>query len=176
MNKVFIYIEGEYDKIFVNFILSEYVRNNMGIYLHPIPYAQKPPKLISKDIQSKFKHEYLFLSDLDSKNHPCITSMKNDRCDEYGALDYSKIIIVQEEIESWYLAGVDNSFDKFKDWIIPSTTEGIEKEDFDELCGISFDSKKDCLMEIARYYDFNLAVERNDSFKYFLNKLSNYGG
>lgn len=173
MNKVFIYVEGNHDKIFVNFILSEYVRNNMGIDLHPIPYAQKPPKSINKSIRSKFKFEYLFLSDLDSRTHPCITSMKQERFDKYDALDYSKIIIVKEEIESWFLAGVDNSFDKFKGWEIPCRTDSIEKEDFDKIYKISFDSKNDCLKEIAKIYNFDLAIERNSSFKYFLNKLSN---
>lgn len=173
MFTVYIYVEGAHDKIFIDFILSEYVRNNMGINLHPIPYAQKKPKLISKSIKSKFRHKYLFLSDLDSRTHPCMTSMKKERFDKYDGLDCSKIIIVKEEIESWYLAGIDNSFDKFKKWEIPDSTDEIEKEDFDKMYKLSFDSKDDCLMEIARHYDINLAIERNDSFKYFLNRLSN---
>lgn len=173
MNKVFIYVEGNHDKIFVDFILSEYVRNNMGIDLHPIPYAQKQPKSINKSIRSKFRFEYLFLSDLDSRTHPCITSMKQERFNKYDALDCSKIIIVKEEIESWFLAGVDNSLDEFKGWKIPFQTEGIDKEDFDKICKVSFDSKNDCLKEIAKVYNFDLAMERNTSFKYFLNRLSN---
>lgn len=173
MNKVYIYIEGDHDEIFVNFILYEYVWKNFGIDLHPIPYAQKTPKLVNKSIKSKYRYEYLFLSDLDSETHPCITSMKKERFKKYDALDCSKIIIVKEEIESWYLAGVDNDIGKFKDWEIPIRTDGIKKEDFDDIYISSFDSKKDCLKEIAKYYDFDLAIERNASFKYFLNKLSN---
>ena len=110
---------------------------------------------------------------MDSRTHPCKTSMKQERFDKYDALDYSKIIIVKEEIESWFLAGVDNSFDKFKGWEIPCRTDSIEKEDFDKIYKISFDSKNDCLKEIAKIYNFDLAIERNSSFKYFLNKLSN---
>lgn len=173
MNKLYIYIEGDSDEIFINFVISEYARRNLNIDIHPIPYAQKTPKRISKDIKSKFRHEYLFLSDLDSKDHPCITSMKKERFNKYDGLDYSKIIIVKEEIESWYLAGVDNSLDQFKNWEIPDRTDTIKKEDFDKIYKTSFDSKKDCLKEIAKHYDFNLAKNRNNSFKYFLNKLDN---
>lgn len=173
MNKVFIYVEGTHDKLFVDFILSEYVRNNMNIDLHPIPYSQKRPKLINKSIQSKRRYEYIFLSDLDSRIHPCMTSMKQEMFNKYDALDYSKIIIVKEEIESWYLAGVDNSSDKFREWEIPSKTDDIEKEDFNEIYEKSFDSKLDCLKEIAKDFDFDLAMQRNASFKYFLNRLSN---
>lgn len=173
MNKLYIYIEGGNDEIFMNFVLSDYLRKNLDIDIHPIPYAQKPPKKISKDIKSKFRYEYLFLSYLDSKTHPCITSMRNERFNKYENLKYSKIVIVKEEIESWYLAGIDNSLDPFKDWEIPNRTDSIEKEDFDKIYKNSFDSKKDCLIEIAKHYDINLAMNRNDSFKYFLNKLSN---
>ena len=173
MTKIFIYIEGDHDEIFVNFILSEYARKNFSIELHPIPYAQKTTKNISKSIKSKFRHNYIFLSDLDSDYHPCITSMKEERNDKYDGLDYSKIIIVKEEIESWYLAGVDNSLDIFKKWEIPDSTDEIKKEDFDKIYKTSFDSKKNCLIEIAKHYNFNLAINRNTSFKYFLNRLSN---
>ena len=99
--------------------------------------------------------------------------MKTARFEKYDALEFSKIIIVKEEIESWYLAGVDNSFEKFKNWKIPDNTDEIEKEDFDKIYVTSFDSKKDCLIEIVKHFDFNLAMDRNASFKYFLDKLSN---
>ena len=41
MTKVFIYIEGSHDEIFVNFALYEYVRKNFDIDLHPIPLNSK---------------------------------------------------------------------------------------------------------------------------------------
>ena len=70
---------------------------------------------------------------MDSKTHPYITSMRNERFNKYENLKYSKIIIVKEEIESWYLASIDNSLDPFKDWEIPNRTDSIEKEDFDKI-------------------------------------------
>ena len=38
-------------------------------------------------------------------------------------------------------------------------------EDFDAIHITSFDSKNDCLKEIAKHYDVDLAVKRNASFK-----------
>ena len=61
MNKLFVYVEGDYDKIFVDYILSDYLRINKAIELWPIKYAEKPPKIINKDIKSKSRHNYLFL-------------------------------------------------------------------------------------------------------------------
>jgi len=58
----------------------------------PIKYAEKPPKLINKDIKSKSDYNYLFLSDLDNKNYACITARKEDRLKNYKYLDWSSII------------------------------------------------------------------------------------
>ena len=171
MNKLFVYVEGDHDKIFADYILSEYLRCNKSIELWPIKYAEKPRKKINDDIKSKSKHNYLFLSDLDNKKFPCITARKDDRFRNYAYLDSSRIIIVKEEIESWYLAGVDTSIDKFRNLTIPDNTDGIEKETFDKMMSGLFEFKKDCLVEIAKNFDIELAKNRNTSFRYFLNKL-----
>lgn len=171
MNKLFVYVEGDHDEIFANFILSDYLRQSKSIELWPIKYAEKPPKLINKDIKSKSNYNYLFLSDLDNKTYPCITARKEDRLNNYENLNESSIIIVCEEIESWYLAGIDNSLEQFSSLNIPDTTDGIDKETFDEMIKSISDYKKDALIEISKNYNFDLATKRNKSFKYFLNKL-----
>ena len=83
---------------------------------------------MNKDIKSQSKHYYLFLSVLDNKKFLCITSRKEDGFKNFTNRDCSKIIIVKEEIESWYLAGVDTSLDIFKNLKIPDSTDSIEKE------------------------------------------------
>ena len=171
MNKLFFYVEGDHDEIFANFILADYLRQSKSIELWPIKYAEKPPKLINKDIKSKSDYNYLFLSDLDTDEHTCITGRKEDRIKNYKYLDWSSIIIVREEIESWYLAGIDTSLDQFSSLDVPDNTEGIDKETFDEMIKDISEYKKDALIEIAKNYDFDLAVKRNKSFKYFLDKL-----
>ena len=172
MYQMFVYVEGNYDKMFVKNILSDYLRTNKSILLYPIPYAQKPPNEMNKDIKSKSKHNYLFLSDLDIDKFPCITSRKEKRINTYEGLESSKIIIVKAEIESWYLAGVDNTLSQFKNFDIPDNTESVTKEEFDSMIGEC--SKFDMLMEISKCYDFKLARKRNSSFNYFMNKISNY--
>ena len=171
MNKVFIYVEGDHDEIFANYILSYYLRKTKSIEIWPIKYAEKSPKLINKDIKSKSNFKYIFLSDLDNNYYPCITARKEDRLKNYEYLNSSNIVIVKEEIESWYLAGINTSSEQFSELIIPDSTDDIEKETFDQMISTISDSKKDCLVEIAKNFDFDLAVKRNSSFRYFLNKL-----
>ncbi|WP_042692712.1 hypothetical protein [Methanobrevibacter oralis] len=83
-----------------------------------------------------------------------------------------KIFIVKLEIESWYISGIDNSLDQFKDFDIPDDTENISKETFDnQLKNSQFSSKLDLLIEISKFYNYKLAISRNKSLKYFLKKL-----
>lgn len=166
------YVEGNHDKMFVDNILSEYLLDNYSIILWPITYVGKPQNKMNKDIKSKSKHNYLFLSDLDNNQFPCITSRKENRINTYDGLESSQIIIVKEEIESWYLAGVNNNLPQFQNFDIPDNTDSVTKEDFDSIIGEC--SKFDMLMEISKCYNFKLARKRNSSFNYFMNKISNY--
>ena len=132
MNALFIFIEGKHDKIFVDYVLSDYLSKVKSMDVFPIPYAKKSPSRINKNIKSKSNH-YLFLSDLDSNETPCITSKKESRTNKYSYLDSDRIIIVKEEIESWFLAGIDSQLDQFKNFVIPNSTDLITKDEFDEM-------------------------------------------
>lgn len=172
MNNCFVFVEGYYDQMFMENILIPFMIENNPINIIPIPYQQKNNKKINKDIKAYSFQDYLFLSDLDSHTYPCITSRKEERKKEYSNLNCSKIIIVKEEIESWFLAGIDDSLNQFENWIVPDNTEEITKEDFDSMLKQhSINSKIDFLKEVSKHYNFDLAVKRNDSFEYFLNKL-----
>lgn len=159
MNRLFFYIEGDHDEIFSNFILADYLRQSKSIEIWPIKYAEKPPKLINEDIKSKSDYNYLFLSDLDNKNYACITARKEDRLKNYKYLDWSSIIIVREEIESWYLAGIDTSLDQFSNIDVPENVDEIDKETFDEMIKSISEYKKDALIEIAKNYNFDFAIK-----------------
>ncbi len=172
MNTLFIFIEGKQDKIFVDYVLTNYLSKEKSLSVHPIPYAKKTRSKINRNIKSKSDH-YLFLSDLDGDKTPCITFKKDSRMKEYDNLDYNKIIIVKEEIESWFLAGIDSEIEQFKRFNIPSNTDLITKEDFDEILKKhSIDNKNEFLIEVGKNFNLELAAKRNTSFKYFLEKIS----
>ena len=132
---------------------------------------KKTPLKINRNIKSKSNH-YLFLSDLDRNETLCISSKKDLRMNKYKNLDPNKIIIVKEEIESWFLAGIDSKRNQFKNFIVPHNTDLITKQDFDALLKKhSIDNKNNFLIEIAKNFNIKLAAERNTSFKYFLDKI-----
>ena len=172
MNDLFIFIEGKHDKIFVDYVLANYLSKEKSIIVYPIPYAKKNPSRINRNIKSKSSH-YLFLSDLDRNETPCITSKKESRSNKYSYLDSDRIIIVKEEIESWFLAGIDSELDQFKNFRIPSNTDLITKEDFDKILKEhSIGNKNNFLIEVGKNFNIELAAQRNTSFKYFLDKIN----
>jgi hypothetical protein len=97
---------------------------------------------------------------------------KEDLIDEFNHLNKDVIFIVKDEIESWFLAGMDTDLEIFSEFNVPDDTEGITKEMFNDMMKNShFDSRIDLMKEISKSYDFDLATKRNNSFKYFIEKL-----
>ena len=175
MINCFIYVEGDTDKEFVNYVLMIPFLEKKSIILQPIPYQQKKNEDINKSIQTA-QHskqlDYMLLSDLDSHSYPCITSRKKSRKQEYNSLDLDKIFIVKEEIESWYVSGIDTSLKQFSNLNIPDNTDNLTKEDVDKIIEQSFfDSKIVFINEILKNFNLKLAYDRNTSFKYFIDKF-----
>ena len=151
--------------------MSNYFLEKKSTIIYPIPYSQKNKKIINKEIQSKSNHDYLLLGDLDSNEHPCITHKKEDLMKLYTSLDSFKIIVVKEEIESWFLAGIDTSLNEFKNFNIPHKTDLISKEQFDSMLKEKLiTDKEEFLLKVCKTFNIELAMKRNDSFNYFIEK------
>jgi len=77
---------------------------------------------------------------------------------------------VVKEIESWYLAGLDDDASSFLGLPAFSATDTVTKEDFNELIPEKFDSRIDFMMEMLKYFLPGVAVGKNRSFAYFIHK------
>ena len=111
------------------------------------------------------------MGDYDSSDK-CITLKKEELISKFNHLNKNVIFIVKDEIESWFLSGMNTDLEIFDEFNIPDDTEGITKEMFNEMMNNShFNSRIDLMIEISKSYDFDLATKRNNSFKYFIKKL-----
>lgn len=172
MKNLFVFVEGKEDILFVKNVLHNiFIKHSINVI--PIPYQ----KTRSHDVKNHIKasiaknQDYLLLSDLDSHTYPCITSRKDQRINELdGEITPDKIIIVVEELESWCLAGIDTTIDEYADFIVPESTDDITKEDFDEILSNTSFNKNKLLNFLSFNYSVDLAVKRNKSFKYLLEK------
>lgn len=171
MRNLFVFVEGKEDIVFVKNVLHNIFQKH-SINLIPIPYQTTRNHEVKKHIRaSRANHDYVLLSDLDSHSYPCITSRKDQRINELdGEITPDKIIIVVEELESWCLAGIDARIEEYADFVIPENTDDVTKEDFDEILSKTSFNKNKLFNYLSLNFSVDLAIERNKSFKYFLEK------
>lgn len=172
MKNLFIFVEGKEDIMFVKTILYNiFIKKSINVI--PIPYQRTKNHEVKNLIRAtKAKnHDYVLLSDLDSHTYPCITSRKEQRIKELdNEIESEYIIIVVEELESWILAGIDPNIKEYAEFMIPETTDNITKEDFELIISKTSFNKNKLINFLCFNFNIDLAIKRNKSFKYFLEK------
>lgn len=180
-SELFVFVEGSDDERFINSIalpIWEKKYNNVKI----IRYACKPVSDITSIISVLKKRkscDYIFICDMDAKGDTlmCITSRKNKKKEKFkNILDIDKILVVKEEIESWYLSilighKTNNyrikDYDKLKNY---GSTENVTKEEFRKLIPKRFDSISDFMIEILKEVSLDRDAITNNSLNYFFRK------
>ena len=135
-------------------------------------YAQEPSKRTKNFLKSikAMNSDYFFLGDINRL--PCVTAKKNRIKRKYATtIDVDNIIIVVKEIESWYLAGINERSAKIlgiKRFL--KNTDNLTKETFEKLMPNRYSDKIDFMQEILKHFDLLTACKRNKSFNYFYKK------
>ncbi len=166
---LFIWVEGVDDQRFFERVVKPGLEK---IYdcVKIIKYAHmKKEKIVDFLNSIKSMHaDYIFVTDINSS--PCVKAKKSELKNQIANIDESKIIIVIKEIESWYLAGLDDigfkklGFKKYKN------TNDIIKERFNNMCQKNFGSRVDCMIELLKCFSLEVARQKNGSFNYFCQK------
>lgn len=158
---LYAFIEGPDDERFFNWLFK-----NKGLEYKPILYARKKQKDINKYISSinaMPDSEYILIADADSKG---VEEKKNIVNERYYRSSKDNIYIVQNEIESWFLAGlniVQSQKLKVKNL---ANTDKITKEDFIGL--FKGESKVEVMQRILEIYDVETAIEKTQPSSFFL--------
>lgn len=174
MNELRIFVEGNDDKRFIENIIFPYILNQKPFVVYALTYAQETPVFTDKTIQTLVakNHNYILLGDYDLSGI-CITLKKEELVNKFNHLNPDLTFIVKDEIESWFLSGVNTDLDEFREFNVPDNTETVTKEMFNDMVQKShFKSRIDFMIEISKKFDFDLATQRNPSFKYFIEKLN----
>ncbi len=165
---IYLFVEGQDDKRFFEKIFA--VKFNRAVKI--IEYAQKKEEKIESFIRSinKMGCDYIFFADLD--NSRCITEKKEALTKKIKCLDKGKIIVVIKEIESWYLAGLDDkSRKKLGIKIKQKKTDGITKEKFRKMVPKKYQrSLINFKIEVLNLFSIETATSKNSSLKYFVEK------
>lgn len=167
---LYLFVEGSHEMEFFE-KLGEKIFKDKYNEIKVIPYRKETKEWIKnllKSIKSK-KADYIWFSDLNDS--PCISTRKDKLKEKYIDLDENKIIIVKKEIESWYLALIDDIACMELE-IKPNkvkNTDNIIKEQFDSLIPDDID-KISFMREILKIASIETARQRNKSFDYFIGK------
>ena len=166
---LFILIEGNDDERFFESVVKPFLQERYSA-IKFWQYAEENEKRKVSFIKSitSMKADYICIGDIDDV--PCVTSKKEKITDDFGKkITANRIAIVIKEIESWYLAGLDEKASKklgIRKKI--KTTDNVIKEHFNQLIPKKM-PRSVFMQKILENYDVEIAEEKNRSFEYFLN-------
>lgn len=166
---LYILVEGGDDKRFFERIVKpmfEGKYDSVAVW----KYAQQKKSKVSSFLRSikGMTANYIYVSDINLA--PCVTTRKQDVQSKFKDIDKDRIIVVIREIESWYLAGLDDTSSRRLGISSLGTTDNITKEQFDDLIPKKFDSRIDFMQEILKCFHMETGKQKNTSFRYFLKK------
>jgi hypothetical protein len=165
-------VEGRDDREFVNAVIRPMLQrqyDDVQVWEYAGETITRRMNYI-RSIQAT-NADYLFMADLDTS--PCITERKNNLVNGHrGMIDAECAVVVVKEIESWYLAGVDEH--ACQEFGIPNVphTDHVTKEQFRSRVPRRFNNfVVNFMMEILRGFQIEVAKGRNRSFGYLMNRL-----
>lgn len=139
IKRLFILVEGEDDLRFFNYAKDLIFKEKYN-FKQVWPYAKKKNKQVNNFLKSikAMNADYIFVSDINAE--PCMTAKKNSLLNKYKQVDKESIIVVIKEIESWYLAGLNDKNARTFGLKLFNTTDHITKEMFNDLIPKKFNS------------------------------------
>jgi hypothetical protein len=173
-DRLWVLIEGEQDERFFKKILHKQFRKKYK-YVHYWPYAEEKPELFEGMISSCIDEniDYIITGDCDSDDPNTHVDKLYERSNKI--VNKSNIFIIIKEIESWYLSGL--SEDKIKLMEFKESfdnTNDLTKQDFENMKPKKYKSFYYYITTILSYFDHNIAINKNNSFKQFIEKYELY--
>jgi hypothetical protein len=169
---MWIFVEGRDDRRFASSVLLPLVAQRYDD-VDTWEYAQEPPKKVIEFLRAlrSMQADCLLLADID--NSPCVPAKKGILVEKFRqALEPADAIVVAREIESWYLAGVDDQACREFGIASPAHTDDLTKEQFRSLMPKRFnDSVADFMTTILTGFRVELARAKNRSFAYLVGRL-----
>lgn len=168
--RLFIWVEGNDDqRFFENLIVP--ILGKIYDLVEIIRYAQLKREKIQnflKSIESMECCDYIYVVDINSSL--CVTAKKQELKNKLGNINENRIIVVIKEIESWYLAGLDDASAQKLGFPRYNNTNHLIKEQFNISSEKKFIFRIDCMLEILKHFSVEMARRKNKSFDYFCKK------
>ncbi len=168
-HRLYLFVEGNDDeRFFANVIVPLLEPRYKSV--HIVKFACMKRVNVCRLIRSihRMNDEYLLFADID--NEPGVKAKKHILMERFDALDSRNIVVIIREIESWYLAGLDEAAER--DLSLPRhlSTDSLSKEYFNSHIPRRFVSRIAFMLEILTRFSVLVACGKNRSFRYFITR------
>jgi len=177
---LFVFLEGPDDERFFRAVVAPLFQSRYAS-INYIQHAGKNAGYINSYINSiaamntdEYRADYLFFNDFDLSR--CITGRKNALMRQYRRLDAERIVVVRKMIESWYVAGLDQTSCADFGLRYAGHTEGIDKRFLESCMPRRFNSLNLYLIDMLARFDHEIAIQQNTSYAYLIRKFVWSGG
>lgn len=165
--RLFILVEGNDDQRFFSRIIKPLLAPRYAS-VELVMYACMKRARICKFINTirAMGHEFILVTDNDLE--PSIRAKKRVIQERICAVEPGEIMVIVQEIESWYLAGIDRDSARVLGINPPQFTDQVTKERFNRHIPSRYPSRIAYMLDLLSYYSIQVATRKNRSFLYFL--------
>jgi len=175
---LFILVEGYDDELFfTDLIKPKLIQKFDAVILKQHAGGSKHwiKDIVRGEIMGKGGH-YIYI--IDREEFDCVSLKLHKTLEKRQYLEKNKIMVVVIEIESWFLALLNeedcNSLG-FKEYY--NSTDNINKEEFKSIMPNHYKTRQDCFVDILRHISrkkeeaIKEAKKKNASFNYFMTRF-----
>ncbi len=165
--RLFILVEGNDDerffkRIIVPLFLPRY--DSVDVIMYAGMKSEKVCRF-TRSITS-LQNDLILVADIDQA--PNVWVKKEILKHRFCTIDTDSIFVIIQEIESWYLAGLDDAASKRLGIRPLHSTNHVTKEIFNQKIPKAYPSRLSFMLDILNYYSIPVAKEKNRSFRHFM--------
>jgi hypothetical protein len=164
--RLFIFVEGNDDlRFFAKIIRPALAPRYASVEL--VMYACMKREKVCRFIRSvvSMNHDFIMVADIDQE--PDVWSKKEVIQHRFCVIDRDHIVVIIMEIESWYMAGIENRTAKALGVRPVRHTDHLTKELFNRRIPRRYHSRIAFMQDILDNFSPETAMEKNRSFRYF---------
>jgi hypothetical protein len=164
--RLFIFVEGNDDQRFFAKVIRPVLASRYAS-VEIVMYACMKREKTCRFIRSVLSmgHDFIMVADIDQE--PDVWAKKEVIQHRFCAIERNHIVVIIMEIESWYMAGLDNRTAKSLGARPIRHTDHLTKELFNRRIPRRYHSRIAFMQDILENFSPETAMEKNRSFRYF---------
>jgi hypothetical protein len=168
--RLFIFVEGDDDQRFFSRVIRPVLAPRYAS-VELVRYACMKREKVCRFIRSvvAMNHDFIMVADIDQE--PDVWAKKETIQHRFCAIERDNIAVIIMEIESWYMAGLDNPSAKALGVRPIRHTDHLTKELFNRRIPRRYHSRIAFMQVILDNFSPETALEKNRSFRYFARRF-----